>query len=96
MNTTISIIIGASLYAAAGEAIATKSYVTPEMGAVAALGATLLLVVGKYLPSRDKANAEQTEKFTAAVDTITQRYAKSMDEFGERHDKTVLELTNRE
>lgn len=64
---------------------------TPALGAVAALGSTLLLIVGKYLPQRDKtnaaqqtqfmeANAKQAEAFTDAIKTVTHEYTETTRE----------------
>ncbi len=67
-----------------------------SMGAVGAIGATLLLIVGRYLPNRDKLHAEamtsRDKLYTESIVKVTDRFAKSMDAAEERGDKLVREL----
>lgn len=67
-----------------------------SLGAVGAIGATLLLLVGKYLPNRDKlhteAMASRDKLYTESIVKVTDRFAESMDAAEERGDKLVREI----
>lgn len=77
--------LGTGLYGVASQVPAVAGLLTPSTGAVTALGAALLLLVGKYLPTRDK-------QFTDAITKVTTTYAESMDKAGERGDKLVATI----